>query len=197
VIICRDPDFFEDQLHFRMVLAHSRKSLKEAFKDFIKTPDLAGLVLYNKENAEKLFSDFISLFWYLEAAGGVVRNNSNERLFIFRFGKWDLPKGKIEKGETPYQAALREVSEETGLSGQSVICELPSTWHIYEHKSKKVIKRTFWYAMYYGGNEKLVPQLEEDITEAIWLPETKTGMVTANTYASLLDLIEEDRQFEK
>lgn len=196
VIIGGDPETFTNLPGVREVLVHSRNALKEAYDDFIKSPDLAMLVLYNNGNTEKLLSDFISLFTYLEAAGGVVYNRKGERLFIFRLGKWDLPKGKIEKSETPPQAALREVSEETGLNGQTILCELTSTWHIYSHKEKEILKRTYWYAMDYAGNEQPVPQIEEEITKTAWFPESDIGVVMANTYAPLKELIKTDKRSE-
>ncbi len=175
--------------------AGSRKMLKDHFSEFLKVATYNSLVFLCGNNIDKHFEDFISLFWYLEAAGGVVRNQSNHRLFIFRFGRWDLPKGKIEKGESPREAALREVSEETGLPEQEILAELPSTYHIYEHKGKKVLKRTYWYSMYYNGSSQPVPQTEEGITEARWFNPEDFKTVTNNTYASLLGLIEADLRY--
>ena len=192
VVICNDPDCVGNKQDMNAVMVHSRSSIEAAYIDFTRSSEPAGLILYNNENADKLFSHFISLFRYLEAAGGVVQNLSGERLFIYRFGKWDLPKGKIEKSETPSAAALREVTEETGLHGQSILCELPSTWHIYQHQQKKILKRTYWFAMKYSGNEQPVPQLEEEITKAAWFPASANEFILANTYASLHDLIVHD-----
>jgi len=196
VIICGDYEGLSLDANANIVFVTSRREMKHAFRDFTKSMTISSLVLYNKGSAKKLLKDFISLFWYLEAAGGIVRNTHEQRLFIYRFNKWDLPKGKIEKNETPAEAALREVSEETGLNGQSIIAELPSTYHIYEYKGKRIFKRTFWYAMQYNGNQTLVPQLEEEITEAAWFQETALEKVLANTYQSLLDLINEDLIFK-
>lgn len=166
--------------------------LKESFRTFVKSGDFDSLIYHNKTDAGKLFDSFISMFWYLEAAGGIVQNENKERLFIFRFGKWDLPKGKIEKSETPPEAALREVTEETGLSNPVIESELPSTYHIYEHKGKKVLKRTYWYSMKYSGSEQPIPQIEEEITEARWFSPTDYALIHKNTYASLQSMIEAD-----
>lgn len=172
--------------------AGSRKMLKENFSVFLKSGTFDSLLFQCGKNPEKYFEDFISLFWYLEAAGGVIRNQVNERLFIYRFGKWDLPKGKIETGESPADAALREVTEETGLPGPEILRELPSTYHIYEFKGKKVLKRTYWYTMYYNGTVQPVPQTEEGITDAKWFMPDDYKTIQQNTYTSLFGLIQAD-----
>ena len=121
------------------------------------------------ENLEEIWKNFNDMFKVLEAAGGVVRNDKDEILFIRRLGKWDLPKGKIEKGEAAEEAAVREVAEETGL--EKVILEpfLNNTFHIYmERNGKKTLKKTHWYKMLYVGNEKPTPQIEEGISEVSW-----------------------------
>jgi len=175
-----------------VVKAISRKMLKENFSVFLKSGSFDSLVFHCDKNPDKYFKDFISLFWYFEAAGGVIRNQANERLFIYRFGKWDLPKGKIEKGESPAEAALREVIEETGLSAPEILNELPSTYHIYKFKGRKALKRTYWYSMIYHGTDQPVPQTEEGITEAKWFIPDDYKTIQLNTYASLLGLIEAD-----
>ncbi len=176
----------------RVVLINTRRDIKEAVNHFLKSPSSHPLTIYNNGNLKKLLDDFISLFWYLEASGGIVRNASGERLFIYRFGRWDLPKGKIEKNETPSDAAIREVTEETGITGHHLVAELPSTFHIYEHKGKKVLKRTYWYAMAYTGSATPVPQLEEEITRAEWFEKSNLNIILSSTYASLHDLIRYD-----
>lgn len=167
----------------------SRKEIKEAWNNFINDPSFLKLIIYNNENVERLLDDFLSLFWYVEAAGGMVYNKKGERLFIHRFGRWDLPKGKIEKNETKPEAAIREVQEETGLREVSIIEPLQSTFHIFDHKGKKVLKRTYWFKMQYTGTSIPKPQLEEEITEATWVPDSDIQKVLNNTYDSLQDLI--------
>ncbi len=167
----------------------SRKSLKEAYANFINSSDKQSLILYNNTNATRLLDDFVSLFWYVEAAGGLVKNLQGEILFIYRFGKWDLPKGKIEKSETKNDAALREVQEETGLKEIEITHPLPSTFHIFDHKGKKVLKRTYWFEMLYTGTAEPIPQLEEDITKAIWISPGNLDQILQNTYASVKGLL--------
>lgn len=194
VIFPQGDDFRVENSDSLVVEANSPKALKVAYRDFIQSEDYNSLIINSRSDIEKVFEDFVSMFWYLEAAGGVVRNSDNERLFIFRFGKWDLPKGKIEKGETKRQAAIREVTEETGLSKPEILSELPSTFHIYEYKGKTVLKRTYWYSMKYDGNATPVPQLEESITDARWFKPAEFTTVLANTYLSLHELIEAELQ---
>jgi 8-oxo-dGTP pyrophosphatase MutT (NUDIX family) len=191
VILCGKPDDGFSQC--MKIEVNGRKSIKEALRNFADNASVQDqLVIYNNRDVKKLLDDFISLFWYLEAAGGVVMNRERQRLFIFRFGRWDLPKGKLEKGESPAEAALREVEEETGISGHRLISELPSTFHIYEHKGKKVLKRTYWFAMQYDGNEILIPQLLEEIMAAEWMGRDRDDLIFSSTYASLHDLLHAD-----
>jgi 8-oxo-dGTP pyrophosphatase MutT (NUDIX family) len=140
-----------------------------------------------------LWPAFQSLFFLLPAAGGVVKSEEGF-LFIFRKGHWDLPKGKIDKGETPEEAALREVREETGLVTLSITGILPSTWHIYrspweKHQNKWILKETKWFAMTAGANQPLVPETEEDIEKAEWIKSSEFNRIQDNTYASLKILI--------
>lgn len=121
------------------------------------------------ESTDQIWKDFTTLLKVVEAAGGIVGNKNNEILFIKRLGKWDLPKGKIEKGESLQQAALREVEEETGL--QELILEdyINSTFHIYsERNGTRILKTTHWFKMSYTGTKAAIPQLEEGITEVDW-----------------------------
>lgn len=170
----------------------SRADLKAAVQQFLKSYGLNPVTIYNKDNTDKLLSDLISLFWYLEAAGGIVRDSEGKRLCIYRFEKWDLPKGKLEAGEDTGEAAIREVAEETGITVRENPPSLPSTFHIYDHKGKKVLKKTYWYAMTPTGSQIPVPQTEEGITKAEWVSIENMDMVLNNTYATLIDLIRYD-----
>jgi len=173
-----------------LVLEISKQSeLDEAVSQFELSKEYQSLVLISRQKPEKLFRKFTQLYEEMDAAGGLVENSVGEWLFIYRFGKWDLPKGKLEKRETPEQAALREVEEETGLHNIALISQLPLTYHTYYHKTRKILKRTFWYKMQYPGNEIPVPQLSEDITDAQWFHREALDTVYQNTYASIYDLV--------
>lgn len=132
-----------------------------------------------------------ALFTLSVAAGGVVQDRKGDFLVIFRRGKWDLPKGKLDYDETPEQAALREVEEECGIGGLSLGRLLQVTFHTYTEKKKRILKKTFWFAMNYDGRERPVPQEEEDIEAVEWMsPEVVRTTVYANTYRSVRDVLE-------
>jgi len=142
----------------------------------------------------QLWDYFRSRFVEIPASGGLVKNDSGLFLFIRRLGVWDLPKGKIERKESPENAAIREVGEECGLSELKIIKQLDSTFHIYRSPylnfpDNLVLKETKWFLMSYAGNEIPVPEREEDIEEVRWFARTELDQVLPNTYASLRDLL--------
>lgn len=121
----------------------------------------------------------------LDAAGGLVTNPAGEVLLIFRRRKWDLPKGKVDEGETPEQAALREVREETGLSRIRIEAPLVHTWHGYREKTDQILKQTYWYRMSFTGKELTVPQIEEDITDIQWIRPENIARYLPYSYPNL------------
>ena len=148
---------------------------------------LSKVILYGEW--ERIFADLKTLYKYIEAAGGFIKNEQDEYLFIFRRGKWDLPKGKLEKGETPEIAAIREVQEETGLQfvkEKSLRC---TTWHTYDTYGEPVLKQTYWFNMETTKNQDSKPQTEEDITELQWLPESEFSKVLGNTFPSIVEVM--------
>jgi len=141
-------------------------------------------------NVEETFNLFKKSFKLIVAAGGFVKNKKNEILFIFRLGKWDLPKGKQEKNETIEQTAIREVEEECGVKNLKLRAFITDTFHLYELKNKVIIKQTFWYSMETDFNKKLIPQTKENITEASWLNGDKIkSIVLKNTYPSIKEIL--------
>ncbi|MCF6365405.1 MAG: NUDIX domain-containing protein [Bacteroidales bacterium] len=133
----------------------------------------------------KLFNDFKSHFKYIEAAGGIVTNENKELLVIHRFEIPDLPKGKIEEGETPEDAAIREVKEECGINNIRITEEVQSSYHIYTCKNKRILKKTYWFKMQHLGNQMPVPQTAEDITKVEWCNILKVKEHKQHTYSSL------------
>jgi 8-oxo-dGTP pyrophosphatase MutT (NUDIX family) len=131
---------------------------------------------------------FFDCFVEVAAAGGVVYNTEGKVLVIRRRETWDLPKGKADAGETIEQTALREVTEECGISPLSITKSLTKTYHTYHEKGKHIIKTTHWFVMTYTGNEKVVPQAEENITDAIWVEKQNIPQIMENTYLSLIDV---------
>lgn len=121
---------------------------------------------------------------FIQAAGGLVINDEGHVLVIFRHGHWDLPKGKVDPGETLEQAAVREVEEETGINGLRIEKHLVNTYHTYPHKGGVVLKETTWYLMRCPGGD-FKPQLEEGITLAEWRESTHLEDVKTNTYENI------------
>ncbi len=140
------------------------------------------LIIYDSD-IKLLWKNFKEQFKIIEAAGGVVFSNT-DILFIFRLGKWDLPKGKIEKGESIQETAIREVKEECGLNKLTLGDFICSTYHIYTENEKDVLKISHWYKMY--SNEKiLTPQREEDITKVEWKNKIQIKKALQNTYPNI------------
>lgn len=132
------------------------------------SPQVQEVTLFHHDE-EELWEAFKKHYKVIEAAGGVVRNFAQQWLLIFRKKHWDLPKGKIDKGETPEQAAIREVQEETGLQEVILGDPLPHTYHTYkDRKDRRVLKKTHWFFMN-TPETSLTPQAEEDIELAVWM----------------------------
>ena len=123
------------------------------------------------------------------AAGGIVENEEGKILFMFRRGKWDLPKGKWDEGETIEECAVREVEEETGLTNVKRKQLIDKTIHNYTEHGKDIEKETYWYAMEVGGNQNLVPQLEEGISELCWVGENELHPYLSNTFNNIVDIV--------
>jgi len=141
------------------------------------------------DDPKMLFKEIKKGFTIIKASGGLVKNSKGEYLFIFRNKKWDLPKGKVEKGEGMKEAGLREVEEECGVKINTNDEKLCKTYHIYDLGSKIVLKKTNWYSMTVKGVPKLIPQKEEGITKAEWLDAADLKPVLKNTYPSIVDVL--------
>ncbi|MCQ6956978.1 NUDIX domain-containing protein [Mucilaginibacter sp. JC4] len=128
----------------------------------------------------------------IEAAGGLVTNQDGEHLFIYRNDKWDLPKGKIEKKEKTKVAAVREVEEECGIKVNTLEEKICKTYHTYIYKGEVVLKKTHWFKMGYKGKAKLVPQLEEGITDVRWFKKEDVATIVKNTFPSIIDVLEKE-----
>jgi 8-oxo-dGTP pyrophosphatase MutT (NUDIX family) len=126
----------------------------------------------------------------ITAAGGIVQNEKGEILLQLRKGKWDLPKGKLDKGESIEECAVREVEEETGLRNIHLGELIGTTIHFYTEKGEDIEKETFWYDMRVSGEQKLVPQIEEDIHDLKWVKEPDLGPFLKNTYDNIIDIVE-------
>lgn len=147
----------------------------------------AGIFLH--KDLETLKKAFWKKFILVQAAGGLIQNEKKELLFMFRRDKWDLPKGKLDKGETLAQCAVREVEEETGLKNVVLESPLLITYHTYDENGKHILKETHWYNMKVSGDPRLIPQAEEQITELKWIDGKHRGTVIGNTFPSVLDVL--------
>lgn len=164
---------------------------KEDIKGGIATLDNneVGSVLVLSGNLEETWEIFKQQFTVIQAGGGLVKNESDEYLFIFRRGKWDLPKGKLDDGETIAGCALREVNEETGLQNITLGSHLCNTYHVYHEKGKFILKESVWYHMTCASGQQLTPQAEEDILEVRWLAKDDWHSVLQNTFPSIKDVL--------
>lgn len=157
----------------------------------LKSKKVNQLYLYHPKE-EKLWALFLQLFKIIEAAGGIVKHSqTGQYLFIYRNNKWDLPKGRIEKNEPVRDAALREVEEETGVTGIKIERPLSTTFHVFNRKGKYRLKKTFWYAMQTDFMGETTPQFEEGIQEASWKSAKEIPLLFDNAYANIKLLWEE------
>ena len=138
---------------------------------------------------EAEWAGFARDFKIIHAAGGIVSDENNDILMIFRYGCWDFPKGKVEEGEDWETAALREVQEETGLQDITLQEPLPNTYHTYTLHDTPILKITHWYSMQ-APAQSLTPQTEEDISLAVWVPRSEVGDRLSDSYLSLKGLWE-------
>lgn len=171
----------------------SKDQLQSVLNELESNPEIQHQVMA-VDSLEVVWKDFVSLYKIIEAAGGVVRNNDGEILMIYRLGKWDLPKGKLEEGESIEEGAVREVIEECGIANLRVLKELPITYHTYTIGDKKILKRTYWYEMHTKHVGELVPQIEEHIEKAQWINPDFLDEYMGNTYASIHWLLESSRE---
>lgn len=137
------------------------------------------------------WNSFCKAYKIIYASGGVVLNDNNELLMIYRNGVWDLPKGKNENNESNECCALREVREECGINKLSVSKYLKETYHTYQFENEKILKITSWFLMFSNRSETLYPQKEEGISKVQWINKKDLQKVLKNSYANIVDLLED------
>jgi len=125
------------------------------------------------------------------AAGGLVLNDKKELLMIFRRGKWDLPKGKLDDGESIEACALREVKEETGIQNVTAENFLGITCHKYfdKYSKQEALKETHWFKMHADGAQPLIPQTEEEIEIIEWVDKKNISEKLNNSYPNIIEII--------
>ncbi|MFT4762059.1 MAG: 8-oxo-dGTP pyrophosphatase MutT (NUDIX family) [Paraglaciecola sp.] len=181
-------DFSGDERNLIAQYRGKRKSLLNYADMLENSSHYDSIVLYSS-NYEQLVKDFWSHYKIVAAAGGVVYNEKKEVLLIFRLDSWDLPKGKIDHGESREDAAVREVQEETGIQNIELGDFLAISLHTYKNrKGKRVLKPTYWYRMTTTDTD-LTPQLEENIEKAEWRQLGDFLATKPIIYGSILDIL--------
>lgn len=175
-----DDAVFIDELDTHTInsMLHEMQ-LQEVHAGVFLHPDLA-----------KLKKDFFKKFTVIQAAGGLVNNEKDETLLIFRRGKWDLPKGKLDEGETLEQCAVREVEEETGATHVQLLAPLLVTYHTYREGTKFIIKESHWYTMRTNSEQSLTPQTEEDILVIKWVAKEDLDPYMNDSFPSIVDVLQ-------
>ena len=185
-ILISEREVKSSDISSKVILFESAEQLHKEYKLFTSSPKWKELQIIGNE--EHIWNVFCSLFSHIEAAGGIVRNEKEKLLLIYRNDHWDLPKGKMEKGETAGQAALREVEEECGVKQLNIVKQLPSTYHIFFQK-RECIKCTYWFEMTSKDTSKPIPQAEEGIKEAKWMSREEVQKVMKKIYPSLHEVL--------
>ena len=142
-------------------------------------------------NTAENWNNFTSHYKLVEAAGGLVQNQNGEWLFIHRNGMWDLPKGKLEKGESIEECAIREVAEECGIEEPTITRQLSTTYHTYTLKGKRILKPTYWYLMKSSDTSELIPQTEEGISEVKWVSTEDAKKLASSSFGSIQEVVAE------
>ena len=179
-IIHHDDAVFIDELN-----SHAVKSMIHE----MQLPQVHAGVYFHTD-LEELLKVFTKKFTLLKAAGGLVENKNKDILMIFRRGKWDLPKGKLDKNETLEVCAVREVEEETGVKNIKLTGALAKTYHTYHEGTKFILKESHWYRMQVTGEQKLIPQKDEDILQVQWVNINNLEKYLKNSYPMISDIID-------
>jgi 8-oxo-dGTP pyrophosphatase MutT (NUDIX family) len=186
ILISPEPDRLQ-----KYGLFHKFNDTKELYKliaEFQADKSIQSINVYDN-NIKHLWKIFRIYFTEVGAAGGLVMHNSGRYLFIEKKGKLDLPKGHIEPGEEPEVCALREVKEECGIKGHTIIKPISPTYHTYSWEGISFLKKTNWYLMKYDGEMNYNPQTEEGITKVEWLLPDEINKIKGTAWLSLMDLI--------
>jgi 8-oxo-dGTP pyrophosphatase MutT (NUDIX family) len=165
----------------------SRAAINSLLHEIDKPQFHAGIIL--NENFQKLKKEFFKHFKLVQAGGGLVKNKAGEILLIFRRGKWDLPKGKLDDNETLLECAVREVKEETGLTQIKAGKEIDVTYHTYVEFGKHILKESHWYMMQTNTMEELIPQAEEGITGIRWVKKDELKDYLDNTFPTIVAVL--------
>jgi 8-oxo-dGTP pyrophosphatase MutT (NUDIX family) len=155
----------------------------------LRRPSIETAV-FQHNDLEALKEAFWKHFTLVQAGGGLVLNENDEILMIFRRGSWDLPKGKLDEGETIEECAVREVKEETGLVDVRLKNPLLVTYHVYREREETILKESHWYRMKASGDTELIPQAEEQITDIRWASLEEAIELARNSFPSIKDVLQ-------
>ena len=186
IMISEEPDRLQKYGIFHKFYATSE--LYKLISEFQADSSIQSANVYGT-NIRHIWKIFRIYFTEVGAAGGLVRHASGKYLFIEKKGKLDLPKGHIEPGEEPDSCALREVSEECGISGHSIVKSLPPSYHTYSWEGISYLKKTSWFLMSYNGIMVTEPQVSEGITKVEWLSPDEISNIKKSAWLSLMDVI--------
>ncbi len=186
IMISAEPDRLQKYSLFHKFYATSE--LYKLISEFQTDSSIHSINVYGP-NIKHIWKIFRIYFTEVGAAGGLVRHISGKYLFIEKKGKLDLPKGHIEPGEEPEACALREVNEECGISGHSIVKSLPPSYHTYSWEGISYLKKTSWFLMEYEGPMITEPQIDEGITKVEWLSPDELSKIKSSAWLSLMDLI--------
>lgn len=190
--ITKAETIFQPYANLKIETELNDEKVKEMI-DTLRQGDVNGGI-YEHTNTDVLLQAFEAQMEKIVAAGGLVYTPQKTVLLIFRRGKWDLPKGKLDEGESLETCAVREVKEETGLDKATIEKSLTITWHTYQQDGKLVLKESHWYLMQTPAEVELTPQHDEDIESCIWAPLEDLQQYMQNTHPSILDVIEAGRK---
>jgi 8-oxo-dGTP pyrophosphatase MutT (NUDIX family) len=186
IIISSEPDRLQKYGLFHKF--HDTNELYMLISDFQANKDIHSINIYGPD-IKFIWKIFRIYFTEVEAAGGLVKHSSGKYLFIEKNGKWDMPKGHVEKGETPDHCAIREVQEECGICNHKIIKALEPSYHTYSWEGISYLKKTYWFLMSYDDEIICHPQLEEGITRVQWLLPDEINNIKSMIWLSLNDLI--------
>lgn len=173
--------------HYTFFSGATLRSFSQAITD-LDRPGIMGAIIEDVSGAS-LLTQLQAMYHPVPAAGGCTFNENEDILMIYRRGKWDLPKGKIDPGEKTDECALREVSEETGLENLELGAKLCDTYHIYFQDGDQLLKHTTWYSMRGTSTDKLKPQKTEDILEAKWVTQKDLAPLANKSYEAIKDVL--------
>lgn len=199
VILCKNPGLLDEVLdvnHHYITVKYTDEEAVKRILDILQNDSNQSNYILFYSNLEELKEVFLNQFLNIEAAGGLVINQNEEVLLIHRLGFWDLPKGKIEEGETIEEAAVREVQEETGLEKVEIVSPIrfaeylnKATYHSYPYQSQQAMKVSYWFKMECTELNEFTPQTEEDIAEVRWVKIADLPQYFNEMYPSIQDVI--------